>query len=787
METETSPAPFARPLAAFVAAFALLFAADAVLRVLTRPPRALGADAPSTLASAARARAFHERVFDARVPHPVGSAEHARVRERLVAELERLGLAPVVEEHTVLRGNVLARVRNVVVPDARSERSKARGAELARAAGVEAPGPVLLCAHYDSVAAGPGAGDDGAGVAALLETARALGASDEALARPVRLLFDDGEEMGLLGAQAFVESSAFRRDVAVVVNVEARGTRGASRMFETSLGNGELVDACAALPHPSASSVSVEVYRRMPNDTDLTVFKAAGLPGINFAFVGGGRRYHTRLDDREHLDDGTLQHHVENALAATRALAARVEPFAKPGTRGDAVYADVAGAFLVRWPAWTAPWSAALLFLGVLLAARRAVRAGAARWNELARGAVVSCTAVAFATGLALALDAVVRSTRSGVYPWPPESTLARAALAAVSAAAVAWACACLAPARERASDGAARALLLGMLVAHALAGLAVALFVPGASYAFALPLLAPVAIVGRRPGLASLVLVLGAALFCLPFLAGLEEVFELRTGPLPTCAALAAFWAWIAAPIGVLLARSTRGGRALAGLGAFALALAFVLVARAQPEREADEPEPTFLAHVERAGEASARAGVRDTGARDLGAWLDARGFGAEAENPFRWWARSSRLRTTDAPRLGLEPPRADARSLAADAALGLEAGERGVRLALASGRAARIVALELPRGVVVRGLRDARSERRGLALKGALTLIGFGAEEVVVELGVRGTEPVAAELLDVDACDAGRLGALRRELPLGFEPIGEGAVGVAARRVEL
>ena len=34
--------------------------------------------------------------------------------------------------------------------------------------------PVLLMAHSDSVAAGPGAGDDGSGVAVLLETIRAL-------------------------------------------------------------------------------------------------------------------------------------------------------------------------------------------------------------------------------------------------------------------------------------------------------------------------------------------------------------------------------------------------------------------------------------------------------------------------------------------------------------------------------------------------------------------------------------------------------------------------------------
>ncbi|MBK7874664.1 MAG: M20/M25/M40 family metallo-hydrolase [Planctomycetes bacterium] len=781
MDTPTRPATPGRPLAAFLVASALLFAAAPLLRALTRPPRALPADAPAEVASAARARAFHERVFDARTPHPVGSAEHARVRERLVAELERLGLAPVVEEHTVLRGNVLARVRNVVVPDARSARSRERGAGR-----IPAPGAVLLCAHYDSVAAGPGAGDDGAGVAALLEVARALQTIDEPLARPVRILFDDGEEMGLLGAQAFVEESAYRGDVAVVVNVEARGTRGASRMFETSAGNAELVAACAALPHPSASSVSVEVYRRMPNDTDLTVFQAAGLPGINFAFVGGGRHYHTRLDDREHLDLDALQHHAENALAVTRALAARVEPISMPGAAGDAVYADVAGAFLVRWPAWMAPWIAALLLGAVLLAARRSTRERSARWSELARGAGIMLASLTFAAGLALALDALVTSGRSGVYPWPPESAAARAAIALAGSAAVAWAAALLAPGER---GLAARGLGLGVLLAHAVAGLAVAVFVPGASYAFALPLAAATAVVARPPARAALLLAFVSALFWLPFLAGLEEVFELRTRTLPACAALAAGSAWCAAPLAMLLAPASRRARVAVALGTTALALASTILALAEPERRADEPEPTFLAHVERAGEARAKVGVRDLGARDLAAWLDARGFGAAAENPFPWWPRSGRLRSADAPRLGLEPPRADVRAAwdGTTEGCGFANEERVVRLALASPRAARIVALELPKGVTARVLRDARGERKELHLRGSLTLIGFGTEEVVVGLGVRGAEPVALDVLDVDACDAGALGELRRALPLGFEPHGEGAVGVAARRAEL
>ena len=45
---------------------------------------------------------------------------------------------------------------------------------VARLEGTEQGPAVLLAAHYDSVAAGPGASDDGTGAATVLEIARAL-------------------------------------------------------------------------------------------------------------------------------------------------------------------------------------------------------------------------------------------------------------------------------------------------------------------------------------------------------------------------------------------------------------------------------------------------------------------------------------------------------------------------------------------------------------------------------------------------------------------------------------
>ncbi len=236
------------------------------------------------------------------------------------------------------------------------------------------PGPaVMLAAHYDSVGAGPGAADDGSGVAAILEVARALRAGDKPLL-PVLLLIDDGEEVGLLGAKAFVADRELSKDVGVVVNLEARGTQGPSLLFETTADDAWLLARVGPrLSHPVTSSLFYAVYRRMPNDTDLSVFRAHGYHGVGFAFIGGVARYHTPLDDLEHLDPGSLQHQGDNALATVHALSSSTSVESPP--RGDAVYFDLLGVTVVSWPVlWArilAGIALALAAIGGLLLLRR--------------------------------------------------------------------------------------------------------------------------------------------------------------------------------------------------------------------------------------------------------------------------------------------------------------------------------------------------------------------------------------------------------------------------------
>jgi Zn-dependent M28 family amino/carboxypeptidase len=127
--------------------------------------------------------------------------------------------------------------------------------EVARRRGTGSGSSLMLSAHYDSVPNSPGAADDAAGVATLLETARAL-AADAPLPNDVLFLFSDGEEQMLLGATAFVEQQPWFQTVRVALNFEARGTSGPSALFEASEDGGMLIEAFGdAVPRPIGSSL----------------------------------------------------------------------------------------------------------------------------------------------------------------------------------------------------------------------------------------------------------------------------------------------------------------------------------------------------------------------------------------------------------------------------------------------------------------------------------------------------------------------------------------------------
>jgi hypothetical protein len=306
-------------------------------------PGALGTDAPATAFSWARADAALGRVLGPERPHPVGSPEAALVRGRILKELAVMGVAArqqsqmsCVSEARWHQVNC-ATVTNII-------------ADVLPGSGKS----VLLMAHSDSVAAGPGAGDDGSGVAVLLETIRALKARGVRAGRPVTALFSDGEEPGLMGASAYIREA--RDNIAAVVNVDVRGDSGTSFLFQTSPGDAGLIGLYAkGVSHYATSSISDEIYKYMPNDTDLTPALAAGLPGANFAFVGDVAAYHTPLDRRANLDPRSVQQQGDNMLAMADGLR-QAEPAQLKS--GELIYLDILGVWLPRLPRpWALPLS----------------------------------------------------------------------------------------------------------------------------------------------------------------------------------------------------------------------------------------------------------------------------------------------------------------------------------------------------------------------------------------------------------------------------------------------
>ncbi|MFZ0522506.1 MAG: M28 family peptidase [Candidatus Acidiferrales bacterium] len=365
-----------------------------------RPPAPEPLNASPTEFSAERARAILYRLVGDGIPHPTGSPQNDVVRGRVMDEFTKLGYQPAVQQGFACdEYGGCATVNNVV----------------ARLDGSEPDTAVLLAAHYDSVAAGPGAFDDGAGAAAVLECARAL----KSLPQPkhsIIFLVDDGEEAGLLGARVFVSQHPWAKEIRVAVNVDSRGTKGPSLMFETGDANEWALRAYASRARrPATSSIFYEAYKRIPNDTDFTVFKAAGYQGVNFANIGGVVHYHTPLDNFANADTSTLQHQGENALSSLEAFAN--QDISNP-PRSSAVYFDVFGRWVFWWPAtWTlkiALLSALLLFLEIAWMIYKKRLSGL----EFLWGLIAWFVAMLAVGVLALALSFILRHTSATASPW---------------------------------------------------------------------------------------------------------------------------------------------------------------------------------------------------------------------------------------------------------------------------------------------------------------------------------------------------------------------------------
>jgi hypothetical protein len=244
-------------------------------------------------------RAFAQVQAISKQPHYVGSKNHDEVADYLQKELNKLGLETSLQEgYTLSDWGNLAKSKNI----------------LARIKGTTSAKALLLLTHYDSAphSASHGASDAGSGVATILESVRAFLHNRTPHKNDIIILFSDAEELGLNGAALFVTQHQWAKEVGLVLNFEARGSAGPSYMLmETNKGNAGLVKefAAANATFPVSNSLMYSIYKMLPNDTDLTVFREqANIQGYNFAFIDDHFNYHTAQDDLNHLNKNTLAH-----------------------------------------------------------------------------------------------------------------------------------------------------------------------------------------------------------------------------------------------------------------------------------------------------------------------------------------------------------------------------------------------------------------------------------------------------------------------------------------------
>ncbi len=325
-----------------------LFAGLTLAVLALQVPAARPVDAPPTVFAAGRAMVDIRRIADE--PHPVGTPAHAEVRAWLFGRMTELDLAPEVQVG-VLSPEASQRLERW------SDGAIAGYSRIFNLVGVmpgrdrNAPA-ILLMAHYDTSWNSPGAADDSAGVAAILEAVRVLQAEGP-FERDLVVLLTDAEELNLDGARAFFSEHPLRDRIGLVINLEARGGGGRAMMFETGPGNAETVALFARAAGQveggvTGNALATLVYENMPNGTDYTIPKARGIAGLNIAFIGRPDQYHSPASTPEALDPGALQHLGDQALTLAR-LALTAE--ALPQATRNVVFADLLGRVVLVHPA----------------------------------------------------------------------------------------------------------------------------------------------------------------------------------------------------------------------------------------------------------------------------------------------------------------------------------------------------------------------------------------------------------------------------------------------------
>ena len=326
--------------------FCLLAALIVAIHYAGLPPSPVPASAPPNVFSAERAIQLNKELITE--PHPGASFGEDRLRDKIKDHLEKLGVETQIYDVTrKTGGRSLGAVQDIV----------------ARIPGTHPSKSIVFMAHYDSVFSGLGASDDAAGCVVMLELAKILKA-EAPMKNDIIFVFTCDEEVAGNGVRAFCEQHPWGKNVGVLLNFEARGTRGNSYMFETSPQNGWIIEELTkSHMGASANSLMFDVYKRTPFGTDFTTAKNAGMRGYNVAYVGNFAYYHTINDSPENMSLSSLQQHGNYGIGVARHFG-NMEIGNVDGP--DAIYFNTIGTHMVCYPA---SWGRYITVAAVLVAA----------------------------------------------------------------------------------------------------------------------------------------------------------------------------------------------------------------------------------------------------------------------------------------------------------------------------------------------------------------------------------------------------------------------------------
>ena len=419
-----------------LAPIAALLGLVAGLSVLILPsPTPTTAD-PTTF-SAERAMASINRLADE--PHSVLRREaHDRARDDVIGMFSDLGYT--AEVHSDPMFDFSKPEDKELFESFTTEQQATLKDATADTIVVDVPGKsertMALMAHYDSatveadengqqsITAGTshGAGDDGYGVAAIVEALRAIKAEGRQPENSLKIVITDGEEIGFIGARNEMRyHRADYENVDLVLNLEARGMSGPAFMFETSPNNSAVAGYFLShVKQPVSNSLLPSLYARMPNGTDMATVIPEGFTVLNIAAIGEAEHYHHATDAPRYVDHSTLQHYGDQVLGLTRAWAFDGQAPTLTAD-GDLHFFQLWRGLTVRYPAAVGTGLgclAVIAALGVIV-----VRARSLRWKRVLGtvwGLTWRAASASAAAGLAqLGAMAMKWAPESGLGPNP--------------------------------------------------------------------------------------------------------------------------------------------------------------------------------------------------------------------------------------------------------------------------------------------------------------------------------------------------------------------------------